>query len=305
MSILIYKSRVQSPLLALYHALHTRMALSRSDQQTYLNLKKGFEGELLFDAILQKLQCDYLLLADLLLKVNNQTFQIDTLLIVNHQIYLFEVKNYIGDYFFENDRFFHKNRSEITNPITQLQRTESLFRQLLLKYKNPIPVQASVVFINPEFALYQAPMNKPFILPNQLNRFVSKLNKVSLKITDQQKDIAKQITSLHMHEPTYNQRPNYTYEHLQKGIRCINCDSFELTIFQGRVCICNKCKNEESLQLAVVRAVKEFSMFFPDEKITTDKMVNWCNIEVSNKTIKRILDKNFKKSGSNRWIYYN
>lgn len=53
--------------------------MSKQDQYNLYTLNKGFEGELQFDALLEKLTCDCLILNDLILSLNNQTFQIDSL----------------------------------------------------------------------------------------------------------------------------------------------------------------------------------------------------------------------------------
>ncbi len=100
-------------------------------------------------------------------KQNNTTFQIDSLIITSGTIYFFEIKNYESDYYYESDRFYKNPKTEITNPLHQLSRSELLLRQLIQSIGFNIPVSASVVFINPEFTLYQAPLNKPlFSHPN-------------------------------------------------------------------------------------------------------------------------------------------
>ena len=76
-----YKSRTESTELLILRSLNTRITLSDKDKQHYFNLKKGYEGEVMFDSETEKLQCECLILNDLLLKLNNTTFQIDTLII--------------------------------------------------------------------------------------------------------------------------------------------------------------------------------------------------------------------------------
>ena len=177
-----YKSRTESAELLILRSLNTRMNLSDKDKQHYFNLKKGYEGEVIFDSLTEKLQCECLILNDLLLKLNNTTFQIDTLIIFSETIYFFEVKNYEGDYYYESDRLYKKPKSEIINPLNQLSRSESLLRQLLHNLGFNIPIDASVVFINPEFTLYQTPLNKPFIFPTQINRYLKNLNTIPSKL---------------------------------------------------------------------------------------------------------------------------
>ena len=109
------------------------MKLAEKDKHSISNLVKGFEGEVMFDLLTEKLQCQSYILNDLLLETNNGKFQIDTLMITQEPLYLFEVKNYEGDFYFEADRFYTLPKKEYKNPLHQLQRSESLLRQLLAK----------------------------------------------------------------------------------------------------------------------------------------------------------------------------
>lgn len=300
---LIYKSRVEPSQLVILKILSQRMQLSKTDHQQYLNLKKGYEGELLFDLLTQNLKCDCLVLNDLRLKSNNQTLQIDSLIIMNHGIHIFEIKNYSGDFYYESDRLFQKDRSEISNPLIQLQRTESLLRQLLLKLNSSIPIQSSVVFISHDFTLYQAPLNKPFIFPTQLKYFMNNLNIQQTKLNEQHRRLAEKLLSLHIEEYHHLKLPPYNFQQLRMGTTCSACASFSIIIY-GKVYNCTECGNEELVESAVVRNIKEFMLLFPEEKVTTNQIYEWCNNIASKKSIQRILDKNFHKSSVHRWTYY-
>ncbi|WP_308314875.1 nuclease-related domain-containing protein [Bacillus sp. T33-2] len=170
------KLRAESVELRTLGYLNNRMDLPEKSKQYYIHLKKGFEGEVMFDSFTQKLQCDCIIINDLLIQINSTTFQVDTLLMLPDTIYLFEVKNYEGDYYYESDRINKKPKFEISNPLTQLSRCESLLRQLLNSLDYKINIDASVVFINPQFTLYQAPLDMPFIFPSQINCFFKKVN---------------------------------------------------------------------------------------------------------------------------------
>ncbi|RBP94721.1 nuclease-like protein [Cytobacillus firmus] len=110
---------------------------------------------------------------DLLLEVNNSYFQTDTLIISETMIHLLEIKNFQGDWHLDSDKLYTVTSGrEYKNPIYQLKRSAALLQTLKQNY----PVEASVVFINPEFTLYQAPMEQPIVLPTQVNRFMKDLN---------------------------------------------------------------------------------------------------------------------------------
>ena len=300
---LIYKYREEPTKLKILRFLNYRTELSKFEFQNYINLQKGYEGEKLFDIWLQKLDNDCLILNDLLFKTNNQLSQIDSLIIFNNAIYIFEIKNFTGDFYYKLARFFKKDGFEITNPLIQLQRSESLLRQLLLKINVSIPVHASVIFINPEFTLYQVPMDKPFIFPTQINRLMKKLANEKSILNEQHYLLADKLLSQHMNESPYQQLPNYDFKLLRKGITCATCHSNSLT-FRGYSCICLKCEKQERIEAAVVRTVREFQLLFPNEKITALKMYEWCKINISKKTITRILGKNFTRIGVKRCTFY-
>ncbi|QHS21681.1 NERD domain-containing protein [Virgibacillus sp. MSP4-1] len=301
----ICKSRTKSKELMILEYLNKRKQLARKDKQHYSNLKKGYEGEVIFDSYTERLQCECLILNDLLLEINNATFQIDSLIIIPEKIYFYEVKNHEGDYYYESDRLFKKPQFEITNPLHQLSRSESLLRQLFLTLGFKPQIDSSVVFINSNFTLYQAPMDKPIIFQNQVNKH---LNDLSLrtqpsKLNNRHKKLAEQLLSMHITDPVFERLPTYNYDELTKGITCSNCQSFSVTPGK-RSCICENCGYKESVASAVVRNVEEFKILFPNQKVTTNIIYDWCKIIKSKRGIREILISNYKKIGEHRWSYF-
>lgn len=303
--IMTNKPRVIPYELTILKHLTTRMNLPAKDKQYYSQLGKGFEGENKFDEWTEKLQCDCIILNDLLLKVNNTTFQIDSLLITEGKIYFYEVKNYEGDYLYDEqtDNFFKMPQHEIINPLLQVARSESLLNQLLLKLGFNIPVEGAVVFIHDEFTLYQAPPEKPIIYPNQLKRYFTKLNNLSSRLSRRHYFLADKLSSLHITDSPYKQIPAYSYDQLRKGITCKKCGSFSVYMNTSK-CICKACGFEEKVTDSLMRSVREFQILFPEKRITTKDIKDWCQVIESMKIIRKILERNFKVVGDNRWTYY-
>lgn len=298
-----YRSRTEPEKLVNLRLLDTRMTLSEEDSQQYFILKKGYEGEVMFDELTEELQCDCYILNDLLFRYNNTTFQIDSLIILSEKIYFYEVKNLEGDYFYEFDRLYKMPKSEYNNPLHQLNRNESLLRQLLQSIGMFLPIEAKVVFINPEFTLYQAPCDKPFIFPTQVKSYLKKLDAAPSKLTSKHKQLADKLVSLHIEKNPYTLLPSYNYEQLRKGITCQACCSFSISI-QGHYCVCSNCGKEELVSAAVLRSAMEFKGLFPVDKITTKIIYDWCGSAVDKKTIRRVLLKNYKKMGMRHWTYF-
>lgn len=300
---MLYKSRRKPDRLLLLEHLNKRMRLETKLRHHHYNLKKGYEGEVIFDQLTERISSDCLILNDLLLEFKNTTFQIDSLILTERKIYLFEIKYFEGNYYYENDNFYKQPKLEINNPLTQLSRSESLLRQLLLYYRSKLTIDASIVFIHPEFMLYQAPQDKPLIFAGQLNQYINTLNNTPSRLTKQHHNLAKQLVTAHLDESPYEQNIHYSYSDLQKGITCSHCDSFSIKI--GRIYgVCQSCNHRELLSKTILRMTKEFKLLFPEERVTTNSIQDWCKIIPSKKLIRRVLQEHFSMVGVRQWTYY-
>ncbi|MFF2446293.1 nuclease-related domain-containing protein [Neobacillus sp. NPDC058068] len=298
-----YKPRTEREEIIILRSLDARSDLTEEEKWNYLNLKKGYEGEVMFDSLTEKIKSECLILNDLLLELNNSKFQIDTL-IIQEKLFLFDVKNHEGDHYYDNGDFKSmKTGKLLKNPLDQLKRCETLFRQLLQKHGYYLPVVSWVVFINPEFTLYQAPKNEPIIYPTQLNTLMKKLNSWSGKLNGKHTKLADLLVSMHIVESPYPRVPHYEYERLRKRIICSLCQSFVISISGGKI-VCDNCGCEEDVDSAVLRSVKELKLLFPDRKITTSLVQDWCGGIVSVNVIRRILHQNFKTTGTGRWLHF-
>ncbi|MHA6251700.1 nuclease-related domain-containing protein [Oceanobacillus sp. CAU 1775] len=301
---MIYKPRTKPTEWIPLNYLRKRMTLDSTLSKQYSSLTKGYAGETVFDTFLEKLSHEHLVLNDLLFEVNSTTFQIDTLIITQDKLHIFEVKNFEGDYIYESstDKLFRRPRFEVINPLHQLNRTESLLQQLLRTQGIKLQINSYVVFINPSFVLYQAPIEKPIIFRNQLDRFIENLNSAPGKIMQHHKRIADRLVGLHVSESIYTRVPEYSFEELRKGIPCLECDSFSGVV--GRMYyVCKECSFSEPVDAAVLRCVEEFKVLFPESKVTTRNIYEWCAV-LRERRIREILLRNFLKKDNNRMTYF-
>jgi hypothetical protein len=300
----VLKHRFESEELKLLRSLHIRMKLLDQDFKNYMNLEKGFEGEQKYDKWLaENLSGNFHVLNDLLHEYNINKFQTDSLIISEGKFFNINVKNYEGDYYVNGDYWHTFSGLEIKNPLLQLQRSETLLRQLLHDLGYNITVESYCIFINPKFHLYQAPMNPQFIFPTQLDRFIRKMNNLSSKLNERHSIIAEKLISLHIIESPYTRAPSYSYEKLEKGFFCGKCYSLNNYYFKERSIVCQKCGFVEGLESAVLRYVDEILLLFPNQKITTKVVQDWCKID-SDKTVRRILINNLKLIQQGRSSYY-
>jgi hypothetical protein len=280
------------------------MKLSEQDVKNYKNLEKGFEGEKKYDMWLaENLSSNFQVMNDLLLEYKKSKFQIDSLKISEEKFFNINIKYFEGDYYVNGDKWYTFSGIEIQNPLLQLQRSESLLRQLLHDVGYNIVVESYLIFINPNFQLYQAPMNPQLIFPTQLDRYIRKINNQSSKLTNRPIKMAEKLLSMHIIESPYTRAPSYSYERIAKGLFCLRCYSLDNHYFKGKVSVCKNCGFEECVESAILRCIDEITLLFPDQKITLKVVQEWCKIE-SEKTVRRILIKNFKLIQQGRSSFY-
>lgn len=297
------KPRLESDELRTYYYLDARMKLDSKDKQQFINLVRGFEGESEFDGLLEQLGNEYLIMNDLLLAKHNTFFQIDSLVISHDTIYLFEIKNYEGDYYIEGDKWYLCSGTEIQSPLIQLKRNETLLRRFLQPYQLSHITKAFLVFINPEFTLYKAPRDEMIIFPSQLKRFMKGLSLGKPQLMENQLQLAKKILAEHQDKSPYTRLPTYKYEQLQKGIICWKCRAIETKIDGGQL-LCSICSAVENADSAILRSVEELRLLFPERKLTTNAIYEWCGAMVSKKTIRRVMKANYELTGHGRTAHF-
>jgi ribosomal protein S27AE len=300
-----FKPRTEPPKLRIMRSLNSRMDLTEVEKKYYLNLEKGYQGELMFDSMTENLHSGYLTLNDLCLETNNSEFQIDTLLISQDKIFPFEVKNYEGDFYYHFEKLYHISGEEVKDPLIQIRKNDTLLRQFLRSLGCNFPIESWVVFINPEFTLYEALKNMPIIFPTQLKRFLKKLNTTPSKLTNRHTKLADQLVSAHIKDSPFTRTrlPAYNYGQLRKGVLCPKCNSYMFASGERKL-VCGECGLVEEMKSAVLRNVEEIKLLFPDIKITTNLIHEWCEVIGSKKMIGRILRQNWRANGYGQWTFY-
>lgn len=300
---------LQQPLLAgstrVLQGLFPRDVLSPQETQQLENRLKGFQGEVFFAELSQKdNEENWLILHNLRLEINDAEFEMDCLVLQNAKIHLFEVKNYEGDFLYDNGKWFVvHNKKEISDPLAQLHRSEMLLKQTLQGLNLNIPVLGYVVFVHPNFQLYQAPLGKSIIYPTQLKRFLLKFRENTTPIQDWHQNIMNRLSAMHIANSRHARLPEYDFTNLRKGVFCKSC--IAILSRTGRDFLyCRSCDVMEYLEEGMLRMTKEFIVLFPEKKITTRKIFIWCGEIVSMKVTRRILQKHLKMLSYNRGTHF-
>ncbi|MFC5732797.1 nuclease-related domain-containing protein [Cytobacillus gottheilii] len=267
------------------------------------HLEKGYAGEKRFDHWLEtELSCSFIVLKDITLDVHSSNaLQIDTLLISEKTLYLFEVKNYEGDFSIDGEKWHSITGTEIKSPLQQLKRSELLLNQFCRELGYKIPIESYCVFINPEFHLFGCTPQQPLIFPAQIKRFLQKINNHSTKLKAQHHKLAAALNSYKLEKSPYSRFPAYSYDTLKKGVPCPVCRTFMLP--SNSKMVCDQCGFVEKLGAAILRCVQEFKILFPEEKITVAGISNWTG-GLTVKTVQRVLKRHYRLTGSGRGSFY-
>jgi hypothetical protein len=115
--------------------------------------------------------------------------------------------------------------------------------------------------------------------------------------------LAEQLVSAHKDRSKNAQELEYEYDQQQKGISCRSCNSFITTVNLNKL-VCDNCGAIELVEDGVLRCVEEIKILFPERKITTKLVQEWCMVIESKKIIREILKRNMKSTGYGQWTYF-
>lgn len=301
---MIVKHRNESKQLKILAELDRRQALTKEDSEYLKQLQKGFSGEKLFDEKLGLLNRNYLVLQDLQLEVNRQTFQIDTLVLSDTEVFVYEVKNFQGEYVYNEKEFIHYSyQSVILNPLTQLNRTVTLLKILLQKNNLKKEVSGKVVFMNPSFVLYNAPPSKEILLPQQVDKHISQLNNRVPFLSPASKSLSEKLLKWHKVDERFIKIPDYSFDEIAKQVNCLKCSS-KMVRQSLRKSVCSKCDFSALNEWLIQYEIEACLLLFPEKKVTTKLIHDWCGSFFSTSTIYNVLKRKYVQIGSKRGTYY-
>lgn len=207
------------------------------------NFFTGYRGELQIDYHLKTLDMDkFIILTDLRLVYQNQTFQIDTLIISPYFVVIIESKNIAGTLIFEKNssqviRELEGKSQGFQNPLVQVKRQKLLLNHLLKKHNIPsIPIEDLVGIAERKTIIVTSPDNLVIfeklvhadMLLNKINKFEAAHTQKPME-PNQIKKLVKLLLKLHTPAPPSILKTYGIAEfELIKGPQCPLCKKFPL-----------------------------------------------------------------------------
>ncbi|OAO24507.1 nuclease-related domain-containing protein [Mammaliicoccus lentus] len=289
---------LQKPLIINYvDALRGRIdKIPDQLEELYAIWKQGYIGEKEFSEILNE-QKSETWLHDLQFKNYNQV-QLDFIVVTDEAIIQFEIKNYTGDYYYENGKLFRSTGYVAKDLIHQFEVSDETLKRIAKKYKIDRKVISYIVFINPTFTLYGDLRSRiNILLYSELHKLKDMLG-ANFKY-DENVWICKKLKSLHQPFITshlYFQKVEFSK--IGVGIKCNSCNKMiePSEVFNVRKYVkCKKCGTITSRHSIIIQSLKELYLL-KGEPFSINEAEKWTG--VSNSAIKRILYKNFKRIGN-------
>lgn len=297
---IIHKRKIGRELLY-YRALNRRTQLNQSARKLLDNHERGYQGELNYDEVYDDSLNHLYVFRGIYLKIDNSTIQCDSLIVSDNGFILHEIKNYSGNYAYEDEKWLVRNFQISEDPLSQLKRTMN--NLLKIKYNNNFnfAIEGKIIFPNIDFSLNSAHENiwKYIVLRNQLRRYLNSFK--DYPVTDYATQLVDFINAHIVEDPFFKEKANFN--ELKKGVYCRACGSFDLT--KSKVQFkCNSCNHIDTVHTVILLAIADLSILFYDEKITRSKIMTLLDGKVSSSTVTRILQKYCLTVQKGAWTAY-
>lgn len=276
---MLLKKREQPIEMRKLESLEGRMTLNADYTRQLHQMRLGYAGECLFDCMAEDLDDCVIRINDFIL-ARQQLCQIDSIFISNQKIYLLDIKNWSKTYTLNQSGF----ESLHNDPLDQLKRARKIFINMLQSHGIRLPVEARLIFINPDIVLYGIDANLPIVLPQQIPDYFDKIRHSSSPITKWEERTAKIILAQHTDENPYRLQVLYSTESVQPGILCSTCRIL-MAEKSHKFLYCPKCLGTESKAHAVRRSEQELLLLFPDSRPHIHKLYKWCGEMVSKQSL--------------------
>lgn len=282
--------------------LETRSELSGKEKRDLKRYRSGYEGERDYDAVLEEVGHNRLyVFRDVWLGIRESKVQLDTLIVADDRLIVNEIKNYSGNYSYEDGVWKVRGHQISEDPVSQV--SIAVNKLLKLRYDTGVhfEVQKEIVFVNPYMIFDHTDYKNPelFVMRNRLKQYFRSLHNNTSGHSA--KGLAEEVARRIIKPP--HPAPETDASRLKLGMNCYRCGSFEV-LKKRFFSECRQCSHVEPLERLVVRAAIEFSVLFSKETVTCTKIHDYLNGGLDYQTIQRRMRKYFEMAGIGKESHY-
>ncbi|CDZ99094.1 Nuclease-related domain protein [Jeotgalicoccus saudimassiliensis] len=233
--------------------LSRRTLLGETEEKEKEKLARGFEGELLFDRLLDESvrALDVFHLKDYRFKIDAGTeylkvagglgeVQIDNVLVAGDRLYTFEVKNFGFDLVYGSKSWFFTGGREYKDLSMQVNRQRTSLDSLIREGGFKSEITPHLVFVNPRQTIYNMPNLENLMIPSNTHR---RLAAICTSNHYDHSTLIDYLDSRRLVRSIYDLPANVSFGELRPGVFCYRCDSVaELVRVNRHLYHCKFCK---------------------------------------------------------------
>lgn len=287
---------------------HRGLLRTKSDTQDYKRLQLGDQGEAKFLEYLRSESLEHWVVLTNLWLDDGRSFECDVVLITNHCVYVFEVKNYKGHFIYEDARCTIGQLKMDYDVIQQARKSYLKLQKICQEFAPTLPVKGAIVFIGEKNKVsIQSPISDIEVL--QLTDLYEYIQQI---IYEEQAGNYRLVNAsqLIQHLEKYEIRDPFLPKPLskgdlasaRKGIYCSHCQNYALRI-EKHYTVC-PCGLQESREEALVRTTCEYGVLTLGQNFTTGEIVEFIDHQASRGYVRKILNKHFGYTPNNRFSYH-
>jgi len=301
-------------LQALLRRLQTNHEKRKLIERDLAKVLAGYRGEQSLDYYLSFLDKDqYTVFHDVRLPLNNHYFQMDTLILTPHFIFILEVKNLFGSITFDPEfnqliRIYNEVEEVFPDPVNQVNNQKFKLAQWLKIQGFTLPIFTKVIISNPQTIIKSNSNNRNYLQHiSRSTNIVSEITKIAEKqpaaILSQKeckkitRQLLKEHTELHKNEMGKYQ---IAESELIPGIHCPNCASIPL-IKKHSKWHCSNCSYAE--KNAIIHSLFDYFLLLRPT-ITNAQSRRFLAISSTSISSKILSSMNLPRSGSTKGIVY-
>lgn len=288
-------------------AMFTRSKLDDKHHNQLENLRRGYEGECIYDSIFNEVGHDNLYIyRDVYLSIEDSTTQYDSLIVTEEGVVVNEIKNFSGTYTVSDDCWAKGNFVLPDDPFAQLRRAIGKMRRLSLSSDLQFNVSGKLIFPNEECTLIivDESLKQNIIIRSNLRRYLARFKNsfsgnFALKICEV---IKRNIVD----NPYFKSAVDF--DDVRHGLYCGECGGFEMSVerFHFR---CLSCNSFETKETHFIRARSDYKYLFGKLPMTTQRMMQFTGGYFSKRSVQRFLavycDRNgYYRSSTYTFKYY-
>lgn len=264
-----------------------RAELDRGESADLGRYRSGYSGECDYDSVFDAVGHDHLyIFRDIWLRISGSEVQFDALIVADNIIIVNEIKNYSGNYSYENSVWKVRGRQISEDPVSQLNRAAGKLVKLRNALGFPFDIGKELIFINPYFIFGAGGTDESvagrFIMRNRVKQYFRSLG--SHTTGRSAKVLSEEIAGRIIEDPY--PVPATDYGRLKLGVNCSECGGFDVEMKRFST-VCRSCSYPETVERLIVRAAVEYAVLFPDEKVTMRKIYDFLGHRIDAQKIQR------------------